>query len=361
MSRRPLASISHAPCRSQQGLTLIELMVALVIGLLIVAAVSLLFAGSSRSRQQLESTAEVSENGRYAIDVLSRELAQTGFYGSLVAPIAATTKIPTDMTVAAAMCLTGAANIATWQDSLSYYALGLGSAAGANIDANPSCLTTRKAGTDAIFVQRASTCAVGDADCPAESATNAYLQVSECGTEYSATPIVLGQGSNRSPSAPPPDPFKLQTKKCDGTRAPLRQIVRRIYFISAANMLSYQDIPLSGALPDPVVLAENIEQMQFEYAFDTSTPADGTPDIFAAVPNPAPAPAPNTDWTQVVGVRVWLLSRSTDSSNTTGNAADFVLGADTTVHFDANSAGNPKRRVYSTYISFVTPKARRES
>ena len=332
-------------------------MVALVIGLLIVAAVSMLFVGSSRSRQQVESTAEVSENGRYAIDVLSRELSQAGFYGSLVAPVAATTPIPSGtMTVAAAMCLTGTANLAAWQDSLSYYALGLGTAAGTSVHPTPSCPTTRKAGTDAIFIQRASTCAVGAADCPAESNSNAYLQVSECGSEYSATPIVLGQGGSGSST------FTLQTKTCSGTPAPKRQLVRRIYFISTANRLSYQDIPLSGALPDPpVVLAENIEQMQIEYAFDTSTPADGTPDIFAAAPNPAPAPAPNTDWTQVVGVRVWLLSRSTDSSLNTKNAADFVLGSDTTVHIDANAAGNPKRRVYSTYISFVTPKARRES
>lgn len=367
MDRRALAPISGARCRRQRGLTLIELMIALVIGLVIIAAVSVLFSSSSRSRQEIESSAEVSENGRYALDVLSRELSQTGFYGSLVTPAAATvTRVPTDMSAATAMCLTGIANLGTWQDSLSYYVLGLGSAAGANIDADPTCIT-RKAGTDAVFIQRASTCAVGDPDCPAETNADAYLQVSECGSEYSATPIVLAQGgSPTSPGAAAtvPPSFTLQTKTCAGTAAPKRKLVRRIYYISAANALSYQDIPLNppgGVLPDPVVLAENIEQMQIEYAFDTSTPADGTPDVFAAAPNPPPAPAPNTDWTQVIGVRIWLLARSTDPSQNTKNAASFVLGGDTTVSVAANAAGNPKRRVYSTYISFVTPKARRES
>lgn len=355
MNRRALAPISNARSRHQRGLTLIELMIALVIGLLIVAAVSVLFLGSSRSRQQIESSAEVNENGRYAMDVLGRELSQTGFYGSLVTPIAATTAIPSGtMTVAAAMCTT---TIGDWQDSLTYYVLGLGSAGAGttSIDANPSCVTTRKDGTDALFIQRASTCAVGETDCPAESTANAYLQVSECGSEYSATPIVLAPGGSGATT------FNLQTKTCtSATKAPKRQLIRRIYFISTANALSYQDITLDGALP-PVVLAENIEQMQIEYAFDTSTPPDGTPDVFAAAPNPPPAPAPNTDWTQVVGVRIWLLARSTDSSLNTKNAADFVLGSDTTIHIDANAAGNPKRRVYSTYISFVTPKSRRES
>lgn len=353
MNRRALVSASGSPRRQQRGLTLIELMIALVIGLLIVAAVSILFAGSSRARQEIESSAEVNEGGRYGLDVLSRELSQTGFYGSLVTPQAATTPIPSGtMTVANAMCLTGIANLGAWQDSLIYYVLGLGSAAGANIDADPTCIT-RKAGTDAIFIQRASTCAVGDPGCPAESNADAFLQISECGTEYSATPLVLAQGSSGAST------FNLQTRACDGTAAPKRKLVRRIYFISAANALSYQDIPLVGALPPAVVLAENIEQMQIEYAFDTNS--DGTPDVFAAAPNPPPAAAPNTDWTQVIGVRIWLLARSSDPSQNTKNAATFVLGSDTTVSVAANAAGNPKRRAYSTYISFVTPKARRES
>jgi type IV pilus assembly protein PilW len=356
MHRRAFAPIQKARCRRQRGLTLIELMIALVIGLLIIAATSVLFAGSSRSRNEIELSAGVTENGRYALDVLVRELSQTGFYGSLVKPTTAGTPIVTAAEAATAMCLTGNANLNAWQDSLSYYALGLGSAAGLNIDADPSCIT-RKAGTDAIFIQRASTCAVGDPDCPAESSANAYLQVSECGSEYSATPIVLAPGGSGAST------FALQTKTCAGTPAPKRKLVRRIYYVSPANALSYQDIPLNGALPDPVVLVENIEQMQIEYAFDTSSPPDGTPDVFAAATNPNVPPAlpPYTDWTQVIGVRIWVLATSGDSSQNTRNAASFALGADTSISIAAKAAGNPKRRVYSSYISFVTPKARRES
>ena len=348
MYRRASVSVT----RLQRGLTLIELMIALAIGLVIVAAVSVLFASGSKSRREIELSADVNENGRYALDVLSRELSQTGFYGSLVKPTAAATRIPADMTVATAMCLTGPANLAAWKDSLTYNVLGLGGAAGANIDADPSCIE-RKAGTDALFIQRASTCAVGDPNCPAESNADAFLQVSECGTEYSTTPFVLGRGGTGTST------FTLQTKTCAGTAAPKRKLVRRIYYVSAANELSYQDMPLSGGLPAPVVLVENIEQLQIEYAFDTSNPSDGTPDLFAAAPDPLAVPP--TDWTQVIGVRIWLLARSSDPSRYTKNAANFVLGGDTTVSVTASAAGNPKRRVYSTYISFITPKARSES
>ncbi|MGO4393151.1 PilW family protein [Variovorax sp. M-6] len=359
MHHRAFASTSGARCHRQRGLTLIELMIALVIGLLIVAAMSVLLAGSSRSRTEVERSAEVNENGRYALDVLSRELSQTGYYGSLVTPAAAATPINTSALAAEAMCQTGVANLVapnanglSWNDSLTYYVLGLGSAAEANVNADPTCIA-RKAGTDALFVQRASTCAIGEPGCPLESDKDAYLQVSECGEEYSATPTKLLQGGSSG--------FTLQTKTCAGTAAPKRKLIRRIYYVSAANALSYQEIPISGALPDPVVLVENIEQLQIEYAFDTSTPPDGTPDVFAPALIGSPAPPPHTEWTQVIGVRIWLLARSSDPSQNTRNAASFVLGADTTVSVAANAAGNPKRRVYSTYISFVTPKARRES
>ena len=346
MRHPAFASILKARARvrasHERGLTLIELMVALVIGLLIVAAMSVLFAGSSRSRRELELSADVIENGRYAVDVLTSELSQTGFYASLVTPAAATAPIDTPAKAATAMCLTTAPSLGAWKDSLSYYALGLRSAAGANIDADPTCIA-RKAGTDALFIQRASTCAVGETGCQAEVNTEAYLQVSECGDEYSTTPIVLAQGGSGTGT------FTLQTKTCAGVFAPKRKLVRRIYFISTANELRYQDISLSGA-GDSGVLVENIEQMQIEYAVDSTN--DGTPDTFEASP---------ADWRQVIGARIWLLARSGDPSQNTKNATDFVLGSDTTVSITASASGNPKRRAYSTYISFVTPKARRES
>jgi type IV pilus assembly protein PilW len=319
--------------RRQRGLTLIELMVSLVIGMLIVVAMSAVFVGSTVSRREVALSADVVESGRYAIDTLSRELSQTGFYGALVTPTGSTTN-------ADIMCIRGTANLPKWRDSLPYYVVGLRSSGGANTDADPSCIT-RKAGTDAIFIQRASTCTT--VECPDDVAANyAHLQVSECGTEYSSTPFIVDQGSNTAA-------FTLQQINCDGTKSVQRKLLRRIFFIDANDNLKYQEVTLSGTLPDPVLIAENIEQLQVEYAVDSD--GDGTPNSFSASP---------ADWTQVIGVRLWILARSTDSSKNTNNASQFVLGGDTTVTVAA-AATNPKRRAYSTYISFVTPKSRRES
>ena len=199
-----------------RGLTLVEMMVAMVIGLVIVAGLSTVFVNTSVARNEVELSADVIENGQYALVALSRDLAQTGFYGTLVTPAGGNIDL----------CST---DPAVWATSLTAYAVGLN-----NADADPACLA-RKPGTDAVFIQRASTCTTTDAGAGcAEEAGQAYLQVSECGMEYSLIPYVVARGNDPA--------LALQTKSCDGTRAPKRRLVRRIYYVSAGNVLSSVDI-----------------------------------------------------------------------------------------------------------------------
>jgi type IV pilus assembly protein PilW len=318
----------------ERGLTLVELMVSLAIGLLLVVAMSAIFVGSSTSRREVEMSADVIESGRYGLDVLTRELAQTGFFGTLVAP-PGTTNNPCSTTVAT-----------HWKESLSLHAIGLNNALATPL-APWACLSP-KAGTDAIFVQRASTCAVGEADCEAENTDNAYIQVTECGEEYSTllpNPFKLAMGGSGTGT------FNMQAKACDGvTYASKRKVIRRIYFVSPDDVLSYMDIRPDGA-QDPVQLAENIEQMQIEYGIARDDSA-GTPVSFSVAPTAAELP-------YVVGVRVWLLARSSTASKNTAGAVTFTM-SDTDVVI-AGATKNLKRRVYTTYIPFVTPKSRREA
>lgn len=326
--------ISRRPAR---GLTIVELMVALTVGLIVLAATSVLFVGSSRGRTQLETSADVIENGRYAIDMLSRELSQAGFYGPLPnANISGSTNAPCSTTVS------------DWENSFQLHVLGWNSAPGAS-DADPGCIT-RKTGTDAIFIQRAATCAVGDAGCDAEVATQAYLQVSECSTEY----ITMATTGKPYKVLPGTDAgLTLQTSACNGTKAPKRKMVRRFYYIDGTDdSLKSMDMTLNGASA-PVTLVENIEQMQIEYAIAT-TSSNGTPQVFTSTPAAA-------DWSNVVGVRVWVLAKSSDST-TSVPATSFEMGDYTGANAITHAAAGKdvKRRVYTTYIPFMTPKFRVE-
>ena len=65
----------------QAGLSLIELMVAMTIGLLIFAGLATLFSNASSSQHELRRTSQQIENGRYAMDVLIQDLQLAGYFG----------------------------------------------------------------------------------------------------------------------------------------------------------------------------------------------------------------------------------------------------------------------------------------
>lgn len=326
-ARTPTTGRLKSP-RLERGFTLIELMVSLAIGLLLVIVMTVIFVNSSNSRRELTLSAEVIENGRYALSVLDRELSQSGFYGTLVAATGST--LADDK-----ICSVDSSDLTEWAGSFSVHAKGF------NHDVSiPICLK-RKSGTDAIFIQRASTCQVGESGCDVESATQAYLQVSECGGEYNTKPFVLEAGNGGAAK------FDLQTSSClSAEKAGKRRLIRRFYYISEASALSYMDVTLAGPMT-PVALVEDIDQMQIEYAIDSD--ADSTVDSYSSTPG---------NWVDVIGARIWVLARSSASSRNVADAITFTMG-DSKVEVPA-AATNLKRRVYSTYISFASPKARRE-
>ncbi len=63
----------------QSGLTLVELMVAMVLGLLLTAAVIQVFAGSRSSNTVQGGMSRLQENARFALDALGRDIANAGF------------------------------------------------------------------------------------------------------------------------------------------------------------------------------------------------------------------------------------------------------------------------------------------
>ncbi|MAZ89154.1 MAG: hypothetical protein CL693_16115 [Cellvibrionaceae bacterium] len=65
----------------QQGVTLVELMIAITIGLIIIAGVLQLYATSRNTQKVQDGVARLQENARYAFARLSQDLSQTGFVG----------------------------------------------------------------------------------------------------------------------------------------------------------------------------------------------------------------------------------------------------------------------------------------
>jgi type IV pilus assembly protein PilW len=117
------ASYRSAPlsgkARRQAGFSLVELMIAITLGLVVLLAVGSIYMGSRQTYRVQEDNARMQEAGRYALEVIGRSLRQAGADGEM-------TFNPTAVTLtcgAAAPCnaITGT-NGATDTLTVQYYA-----------------------------------------------------------------------------------------------------------------------------------------------------------------------------------------------------------------------------------------------
>jgi type IV pilus assembly protein PilW len=67
--------------RLQRGLTLVELMIAIVMGLVLLAGVASVFVANKQTYRIQDALARVQENGRFAITFLTRDIRQAGYFG----------------------------------------------------------------------------------------------------------------------------------------------------------------------------------------------------------------------------------------------------------------------------------------
>lgn len=70
-----------SPGRRQQGLSLVEVMVALLVSLLLLGGVVQMFSSSRQTSRVHEATARMQETGRMALEVLSRDIRMADFWG----------------------------------------------------------------------------------------------------------------------------------------------------------------------------------------------------------------------------------------------------------------------------------------
>ena len=328
----------------QTGVTLVELMISLTLGLILLAALLTVFSNSSAARSELERTSRQIENGRYAIQLLADDLRVAGFYGEFNAG---------SMPLPAALPDPCSTNPADWNTAMPLHIQGYdGGAPGL------TCLPINvKPNSDIFVVRRAKTCVAGVGACEGVAAGKPYLQASLCNAE--APQHVLGvQGT---------DAFPLRQKDC-ATAAVQREYMIHVYYISTDNG-SGQNIPTlarlelsSGALVQ-VPLVEGIEEINVEYGIDTD--GDGQPDAYTADPTTfacATCTSPSMTWSNVVTMHLHVLARSVDASPGHNDNRTYRLGL--------NAGGVPivlgpmndryRRNVYSAMVRIANPAGRRD-
>lgn len=81
MNTQPSNLANPMPGRRNQsrGLAMVELMLALTLGLVVIAAMSQLYSGSNKAYKLGDTLTRLNENGRFAVDFLSNDLRMGGF------------------------------------------------------------------------------------------------------------------------------------------------------------------------------------------------------------------------------------------------------------------------------------------
>ena len=323
--------------RRQRGLTLVELMVGLTLGLVVTAAMLVLFANASAHGQDVARAGVQIENGRYVSELLREDLRLAGFYGETSVAGALYTQ-PDPCSVAPAGW--GGTPL-TLPSSVQGYRPA---------DVLP-CLDHRKAGTDAVAVRRLGITAIDPATIVPGN-TQYYAQYSFCVQDV-ATPRLIFSNDRAA--------LTLRNRACTGVNV-ARPYVSRIYYISDCNDCAAGDgvptlkrVDLVGNQLTTTALAEGIDALRVEYGFDVD--GDGSPDTYLTTLG---ALGPTAAWSNVVSLKVHFITRSLDKAlgSNLATAQEFDLGGTEVI---ATVADGYTRRAYSSAIRLINPSAAREA
>lgn len=338
----------------QRGITLIEFMVSITIGLILVAGLTLLFAQQSSTQVELERSSRQIENGRYAIQLLREDIQLAGYYGeySDVSKLTVPTALPdpcvtTAADLSAAMPFPVQGHDALTTDFTTNFA---------TCPASFKSVSNHVSGTDILVVRHADITTLASGLATGQAYLQAGLNSLKNELKY-----VIGTASGASIDA---TLFNLIKK--DGTVAPLRKYLVHIYFISPCSVAASGTCASSddGGVPVPTLkrleltstgftissLVEGIENMQIDYGFDVAA-GDGSPDSYL---KDAAAVA---DWANVMALRIHLLARNNERSAGYVDNKTYNLG----LHGTTTATGDAfKRHVFSQLIRVVNPSARRD-
>lgn len=335
--------------RRMAGLSLVELMISVAIGLIVLAAVVVIFANTSAARTELERSSRQIESGRYAVELLSNELRLAGFYGELnVGAVAAPGALPDP-------CST---DPAIWASAIPLHLQAYDNGGGA-----PTCIPASvKANTDIVVIRRARTCLAGVSGCPAATTGMPYLQVSLCTTEAATTPDVLGLQGTAT--------FPLRLRNCT-TAAGLRQYFVNLYFVSTdngagQNTPTLKRMELNGTSWLETPLVDGIEYLNVNYGIDNN--GDGMPDAYSADPTNytytgCTTCTPVNNWTNVMTAQLFILARNIDPSPNFTDTKTYSLGTDAAGNAVTVGPFNDayKRHVYTELVRLANPAGRRDT
>lgn len=355
----PLTFIRRHP-GIMRGFTLIELMVSVVIGLIILAALAQIFATSRGAYHLEEGLARVQESGRFAMEFLAQDIRMAGYAGCNSNGLTIGTVSGSGPNT---VCSTNFCNgVSPGSTLFDFNPNGMSghryTGTGNNLTdwtpALPSAFFANgevRAGSDVIVIQRGSTLNtnltgnttpdnanvqfIDTADLAGVVTAGSVLMLTDCtgGDVFRATNASAGSGKITVAHSSGNVSTYLTHKF--GNDAELMMFVSRAYYIgtgaSGEPALKMKELSSAGALVDREMV-EGIEELRILYGEDTDATADNIADRYRTADAVV-------DWRRVLNVRVGMLAVTPVNVDTAPDNRSYTLVPGQTL-----AAKNDKRR-----------------
>jgi type IV pilus assembly protein PilW len=327
------------------GFSLVELMVAMAVGLILLGGLISIVVSTSQANRDIEAASRQVENGRYSVATLTTAIQHAGYYGTLGA---VGTAVPTT-----SPCLTTESDLQAQmvlpiQGYDAPAAVGAGTALSCIADGN------HLAGTDVLVVRRAATV----------TTEPTALSLSEIYLQSTPTQALIAMGD--------PANFTLTTNT--GAIAPIRKYNVEVYFVSPCSVPTASsggvcDTSADGGRPIPTLkrlalgsdgtalawttepIAEGIENLQIDYGIDAD--GEGSPDTYVTTAATA------ADWMDVMTLKLHVLARNIDSSAGYVEHKTYDLGLANGAY--APAATEYRRHLFTSAVRAINLSSRREN
>ena len=338
----------------QAGFTLVELMISLTVGLLISGAVASIYVGNRQTYNQQDALARMQENGRFAMQIIARDVQGAGYRGC--APIgAAIVNPPGGFAANFAQALVGNnAAAAAWTPALDAAILALVPAPMVGTDSDVITVRGVQPGSARTSAAPTSTTVV-NVDNLSGLVVNDYAQLAVCNTVPSSTYFQIAAAGAVTLTAstaiiPMTAPIGSEIRKMQTTT----------YYIAQPAGAATPSLYRQQGVSAPEEIVENVAGMQILYGVDLGIGLNNATgdkvidqyDTAAAVnavilANVATAGAPCagcTGWDRVRSVKINILVVSA-SNNVAETASAYTADG-------FNYAANRRlKQVFTTVVS----------
>lgn len=308
---RPNIRIGVSDIEQQQGFTLLELMISLVVGLVLFAGVLSIFVGMKTTVKETSNYGELQENARFALSVLTDDLVQQSFWGDYTGTINTSNLIAVP-NAAGTECIGGGANNGTYPNANGHFRTIWGETSSATGVVQMSCISDAAPLSDVLQLKRVRSTPVTVSN-PLTATQIANLS----GFSYFVANTDEGAIYKVPLAGAAPVIKNSQTWEYQ----------HHIYYVQANDPVLMKWRLTTQMINEPIV--DGIEKIYFMYGvssvIDPSLPGYGVVNAYVSAANMTPALWDKT-LTNILAVKIYVLARSLQPDNKYTNTNTYQLG-----------------------------------